>query len=202
MLRLSCGGVVFTLSALDEFSDWLAIVSKLRKGVLGSRARSELKECGLMRSRLMGERSGRANSVLSRMCGRGGVAGDVTVTSRRGWKGSAGRRSLQSRETGPQALRRRAGRKTEKFGVWKQRERNSERGLMLWKRKEEGRMSLLEKEGIRKMCGESSWMSNMRPRAAENWVNRRKSCKRSYEMSTGYQGVTAAPVARCGEMEA
>ena len=32
-------------TALDEFSDWLATVSKLRIGVLGSRARSELKEC-------------------------------------------------------------------------------------------------------------------------------------------------------------
>ena len=43
------------------------------------------------------------------MCGRGGVAGDVTVTSQRGCKGSTGRRSLQSRESGVQALRRRVG---------------------------------------------------------------------------------------------
>ena len=93
------------------------MVSKLRRGVLGSRARSELKECWQMRSRLVGERSGRANSVQNRMYGRGGVAGDVTVTSRRGYKGSTGRRLLQSRES----LRRRVGRKTEKLGASKMR---------------------------------------------------------------------------------
>ena len=36
----------------------------------------------------MAERSGRANSVRSRMCGRDGVAGDVIITSRRGCMGS------------------------------------------------------------------------------------------------------------------
>ena len=46
------------------------------------------------------------NSVQNLMCGRGGVAGDVTVTSGRGW-GSIGRRSLQSHESGLQALRHR-----------------------------------------------------------------------------------------------
>ena len=135
--RLSCGGVVFTSLAIDEFSEWLATVSKLRRGVLGSRARSELNECWQMRSRLMGERSGRANSVQNRMCGRGGVAGDVTVTSGRICKVSTGRRSLQSRESGLQALRRRVGKKTEKLGVWKLRIRSSQRGLMPWRRRKE-----------------------------------------------------------------
>ena len=93
--RLSCGGAVFTSSALDDFSEWLVMVSMLRRGVLGSQTRSEPKECWQMRSRLMGGSSGCANSVLNQMCGRGGVAGDVTVTSRRGCKGSTGRRSLQ-----------------------------------------------------------------------------------------------------------
>ena len=55
--RLSCGGGVFTSSALDELSEWLAMVSQLRRGVLGSWARSEPKECWQMRSRLMGGRS-------------------------------------------------------------------------------------------------------------------------------------------------
>ena len=64
-----------------KFSEWRAMVSKLRRGVLGSRARSELKEFWQTRSRLMGERSGRANSVQSRMCGRGGAAGDVAIIS-------------------------------------------------------------------------------------------------------------------------
>ena len=46
----SRGGVVFTSLAFDEFSKWSAMVSELRRGVLGSRARSELKECWQMRS--------------------------------------------------------------------------------------------------------------------------------------------------------
>ena len=60
----------------------------------------------------MGGRSGRANSVLNQMCGRGGVADDVTVTSPRGYKGSTCRRSLQSQENGLQALRRQLEKKT------------------------------------------------------------------------------------------
>ena len=83
-----------------------------------------------MRSQLMGERNGCANSVLSQTCGRGGVAGGVTVTSRRGCKGRTDRPSLQSQENGPQALQRRVERRTEKLGVWKQRTRSSEQGLM------------------------------------------------------------------------
>ena len=54
------------------------MVPKLRRGIRGSRARSEPKECWQMRSQLMAGRSGRVHSVLSQMCGRGGVAGDVT----------------------------------------------------------------------------------------------------------------------------
>ena len=172
--RLSCGGGVFTSSALDEFSEWSAAVSKLRRGVLGSRARSEPKECWQMRSQLMGGRSGRANSVLNHMCGRGCVAGDVTVTSRRGCKGNTGRRSLQSEEKGLQALRRRVGRKTEKA-----------RSLDAENKELRARIDALEKKGGPSIpFGESLWNSKMRLRAAENWMNRRKSCRRSQEMST------------------
>ena len=106
------------------------MVSKLRGGVLGSRARSELKESWQTRSQLMGERNGCANSVLSHTCGRGGVAGGVTVTSPRCCKGRTDRPSLQSQENGPQTLQRRVERRTEKLGVWKQRTRSSEQGLM------------------------------------------------------------------------
>ena len=52
-----------------------------------------------------------------------------------------------------------SGEEEKKLGVWKQRISSSERGLMPWKRREEckeGRVSLLEKEEIRKMCEESS----------------------------------------------
>ena len=62
--RLSCGGVVLASLALDEFSEWSATVFfKLGRGFVGSRERSELKEIWQMQSRLMGGRSGRANSV-------------------------------------------------------------------------------------------------------------------------------------------
>ena len=40
------------------------------------------KESWRLQSRLMGERSGIVNSVQSRMCGRGGVVGAATMTSR------------------------------------------------------------------------------------------------------------------------
>ena len=58
---------------------------------------------------------------------------------------------------------------------------------MPWKRRKEckeGRVSLIEKEENRKMFGESLWKLKMRLTAAESWTNRRKSCRRSYEMST------------------
>ena len=62
----------------------------------GCRARSGPKEFWQKQSQSTVGRSGRANSVQNRMCGRGGVAGDVTITSRRSCTGSIGRRSLQS----------------------------------------------------------------------------------------------------------
>ena len=91
---------------------------------------------------------------------------------------------------------------------------SSEQGLMPWKRRKEykrGRVSLLKKEGIRKKYWEIAWKSRMRPNVAENWMNRGKRCRRSCERSTDCpcfqgnagepQGITAAPVARCGEKE-
>ena len=54
------------------------MVSKLRRGVLGSRERSEPKECWQIR---MGGRSGFVNSARIQMCGRGGVASDGNIPS-------------------------------------------------------------------------------------------------------------------------
>ena len=149
--RLSCGGVVLTSSALDEFSEWLAMVSKFKKGVLGSRARNGLKECWQMRSRIDGRKE-----WTCKFCWESNV-----------WTRWRCRGCYSNIRAGFQlALRRRVGRNTEKFGVWKQRKRSSERGLMPWKRRKEckeGRVSFPEEEEIRKMCGESSWKSKMRP---------------------------------------
>ena len=61
----------------------------------------------------------------------------------------------------------------------KARAMEAEKGLMPWKRKEECK----EGRGIRKKYGEIVWKSRMRPSAAENWMNRGKSCRRSYERS-------------------
>ena len=88
--RMSCGGVVLTSLALDEFSEWSAMVSKLRRGVLRSGERSELKEFWHMQSRLMGEGSGRGNSVRNRMCGRGsGGATHQKKDTNPKWQGCA-----------------------------------------------------------------------------------------------------------------
>ena len=120
-LRDSGDCLVVVLTSLHRlstsFRNGSVMVSKLRGGVLGSRARSELKESWQTRSQLMGERNGCATSVLSQTCGRGGVAGGVTVTSPRCCKGRTDRPSLQSQENGPQALQRRVERRTEKLGV-------------------------------------------------------------------------------------
>ena len=88
-----------------------------------------------------------------------GVAGAVTLTSLQGCVGSTGRRSPRGRESGLRAPQRRAGRKTERPGVWKQRTRNSVQGLMPWKTRvekepKEGRVSLQGKKETWKMCGE------------------------------------------------
>ena len=89
--------LVLVLSSLHwlstGFRRWLTTVTWRREGVRGSWGKSERKEFWQARSRLMGERSGFVNSARSHVCGRGGVAGDATTTSRQGCVGSTGRRS-------------------------------------------------------------------------------------------------------------
>ena len=112
--------------------------------------------------------------ILFRMeCGRGGVAGDVTI-SRRGCTGSTGRRSLPIRL----------------FDVeWGGRQKSSKPGSQ--EQELRGRIDAMEKiegvqggpsipskEGTRKMWGEIAWKSRMRPRAARNWMNRGGRCKK------------------------
>ena len=107
------------------FRGWLAMVSRLRRGVRGSRGKSVQQESWRVRSRLMGERSGRVHSAQSRMCGRGGVAGAATMTSQQVCVGCTGRRSPQGLENRLRALRRQAGRKTESPKVWRQKNKRS-----------------------------------------------------------------------------
>ena len=85
------------------------MVSKRRRWVRGSQEKSEQREYLPVRSRLMGERSGLANSAQSQMCGRGGVAGVATMTSRQGCVESTDRQLPQGPENGQQALRLQAG---------------------------------------------------------------------------------------------
>ena len=141
----------------------------------GCRARSGPK--GFWRKQLqsMADRSGRANSVRSRMCGQDGVAGNAIITSRR--RCSISRRSQQSQETCLLARRARVERKSEKFEVWKPRIKSVEHELMLWERRKEhkkGQVSSVRKKETRKKCGETLWKSRMTPSVAENWMNRGK----------------------------
>ena len=106
------------------FLEWFAMVSKLRRGVRGSRVKSVQKESWRARSRLMGDRSGFVNSAQSQMCGRDGAVGAATMTSQQGCVGSTGRQSPLGLENGLPALRRQAEKKIEspkKFGGRKQR---------------------------------------------------------------------------------
>ena len=104
------GSICDASRADDDRENWRA-VQELRRGVRGSRVTSVQKESWRVRSRLMGERSGRENSAQSRMCGRGGVAGVASLTSQKVCVGSTGRRSPQGLENGPRALRRQAERR-------------------------------------------------------------------------------------------
>ena len=75
----------------------------------------------------------------NRMCGRGGVAGDVTVTSRRGCTGSTGMRLLKKSgewSTGSSASSREE-RKSKSQEAWLLRIRSSEQGLMPRKTRKE-----------------------------------------------------------------
>ena len=100
------------------------MVSKLRRGVRGSRGKSVQQESWRVRSQLMEERSGRVNSAQSHVCGRGGVVGAATMTSQQVCVGSTGRRSPQGLENGLRAFQRQAGTKTECPKVWRQRTRS------------------------------------------------------------------------------
>ena len=120
------------------------------------------------------------------MCGRGGVAGDVIMISRRRCTGSAGRRSQQSQESGLQARRPRVERKREKFGAWELRVDSSEHELMPWKRKEGAQkvsgISFKEEGDSEEVWGDSVQVE-MTPSVAEKWMNRGKRCSGSNERS-------------------
>ena len=73
---------------------------KHRRRSPGCRARSGKKEFWQMRSRLMAERSGFANSVRRPVCGRGGVAGVVGTTSPRVCKANTSRRCTRRTRNG------------------------------------------------------------------------------------------------------
>ena len=127
-------------------------------------------------------------SVRNRMCGRGGVAGGVTITSWRDCTGSTGRRSLQTKvgewSAGSSASSEEEDRKARSLEA---ENKELRAGFMPWNRKKEhkrSQVSLKEEGGIRKKNGEIVWKSRMRPSLAENWMYRGKSCRRSYEKLT------------------
>ena len=175
--RDSSDCLVLVLSFLNWCSRVVSDGFQAQKRVRGSWVKSGQKESWQMRSRLMGERSGRANSVQNRMCGRSGVAGAVTVTSLQGCAGSTGRRSPRGRESGLHPLQRRAGRKTKT------------RSLEAENKELRARIDALEKKGGRRSarrseypvkerrrfgrCVERTRTSRMRPRAVKNWMSKK-----------------------------
>ena len=137
---------------------------------LGCRARSGPKGFWRRQSQSMAERSGRANSVRSRMCGRGGVAGDVIMTSRQGCTGSTGRvaeeeRKARSLEAENEELRARIDAMGKNEGV------QNGPGISF---KEEGDL-------------EEVWRDYMEAEDEDecrrNWMKREKRYRRSYERS-------------------
>ena len=129
----------------------------------GCRARSGPTGFWQKQSQSVAEKSGRANSVRSRMFGRDD-AGDVIITSRRACMGSFSRRS-QQRESGLQARRARVVRKREKLQAWKPRIKSLEHELMPRERMKEceiGQASPLKKKGTWKKYGETVWKSRRR----------------------------------------
>ena len=175
------------------------------------------KESWQVRSVLMGERSGRANFVQNRMCGRGGVTDAVKMTSWQGSVGSTGRPvAARSGEwsTGSTTSSGEEDRKTRSLEAENKELRARIDALEKKGGKEckEGRVSLPGKKETWKMCGERTWTSRMRPRAVKEWMSKRKTAEGVYEMwknvaclqiSTGeYQRVLAAQAARGGEKEA
>ena len=169
------------------------MVSKIRRGVRGSRVKSVQNECWQVRSQLMAEKSGHANSVRNRMCGRGGVAGAVAVTScgLRGKDRQAVAARSGERLTGSTTSSGEGDRKT--------------RSLEAENKELRARIDALEKKGGDGVQGEQSipsrkegdledvwgeerrWTSRMRLRAARSWMSKRKNC-RSYEMSKDCHG--------------
>ena len=110
--------------------------------------------------------------------------------------------SLQSQENGPQAHQRRVERRTEKLGVWKQKTRSSEQGLMPWERRKEckeDRASRPEKEKE----SEDVWRESMEVEDEAESQQEKKLTVVFFQRYAGeYQEVIAAPVARGGEKEA
>ena len=136
----------------------------------------------------MGDRSGRVNSAQNRMCGRDGVAGAATMTSGHGCVGSTGRRLPQGQDNGLRALRRRAGRKKGETQARRQRIRSFEPGLRPWKRRKvkqskEGKGFHQGERAVWKKSGVWRWTTRMRQRVDRSWMNRRRSSRRSCEIS-------------------
>ena len=97
-----------------------------------------------------GRKSGRANSVLNQMCGRGGVARDVINDNIQTELQGKYRQAVAAKSS-----RRQVGKRKARSG---KRTRSSERGLMAWKRKcKEGRGRRDSEE-----FGESLWKSKMK----------------------------------------
>ena len=118
---LCCCGPCRSCSRKISGQEWVPMVCKRSEGVRGSREKRGQRKCWRIPSRLMVGRNGFANSVRGQMCGRGGVAGVATPTSRQGCGLSSSRQWQQGPENGQRAFRRRAERRIGSLKVRRQR---------------------------------------------------------------------------------
>ena len=128
-----------------------------------------------VRSRLMGDRSGRVNSAQSRMCGRGGVAGAATMTSQLVCVGCTGRRSpegLDVKPGGREKVQKFGGRKLRSFGP-----KLNITGSRVEKKHREGKAFHPGENVAWKKSGE--WTLRMRSRAERSWMSKGKSCRKT-----------------------
>ena len=104
----------------------------------------------VVRSRLMGGRSGRVNSARSRKCGQGGVAGAGIMTSQQVCEGSTGKRSPQGMENGLRAPQHRVERKKggTTFSVLRPWKRRQVKGSKEGKGFRQGEKAAWKKSGV------------------------------------------------------
>ena len=120
------------------------------------------------------------------MCGRGGAAGGVTMTSQRGCVGSTGRRLPQGVEKGRRALRRQAERKTGGPKSLEAENKELRARLRPWRRRKEQESKEdkdfhTERKRLGGRVGEGNGPRGWRSRVAKSWMSKGGNCRSGCE---------------------